>query len=417
MKLKILFNISTAVALLLSINIGIADSGKSPITVKVKQSDKPVISWYWQSADQSIYPFLEIRQAQLIFRAHNSEIRAKFNYLSHSKIKLSPDKKFIGFFTKKQNEENDSTDGRIKKFAFTVASETGELVYEIPLKLNYDEPLPAGYVIDNGQSILADGFRGKIEIFKANGELQRIIDLFAGDDPALERPLSCDVRQNGDRFVVVSQKQPMTFDEKTSRFVSGEPYVFCFSATGELIWKNKIPSIQVSEVAISKTGSYVAVGHSNPSQKGTPELMTTIYNRDGREIMDVPLLFRYTRFFESQSKLYLADRDELISVNLKNKTYRTLFKLSGSGQRMITKLTIDETSLNSIILTANSVFQNDRFEFIGPELIEIDTAGKRIWELEFENERFIEPSLFLNNNIIGVGFNDNYQIYREKRED
>jgi len=65
-------------------------------------------------------------------------------------------------------------------------------------------------------------------------------------------------------------------------------------------------------------------------------------------------------------------------------------------------------------MTAKSIFQNERFEFIEPALIQFSHQLHKKCEINLPGEKFIEPSIQLNIKQIGIGFISNYKIYEEQ---
>lgn len=411
MKKKYIFHCFILIATLHLWLVAIASD--LPELLSIQTVDQPVTGWQWRVAsDNTLYPYLRIQVNQLSFLNSKGELIRQVHYLPNSNVATSKNQAFVGFVDIDEQFKIPEDFKRTRRVRYQIMNYSGEEIYAFLLEVPYDDPIPALYLANNGQSILADGYKGIVKIFQSDGMLIREIDLFDDDVLDYEKPITCDIADDGEIFAVLAQKRPMSFDSNTSTFRSGEPYLFCFSFGGEDILRNPLELITAAEVAISPAGNFVVISQYTPEQ----QKKSTIINLKGEVVMEIPTLFRHTQFSTNDSLLLLADKKTLFKVDLEKKIYSTSNIISPDEDRIVAKMFLAELDRKILILTAASSFQNGRFEYNEPELMEFNEAGERLWVFRFNNETFITPSIFVKGNHLGLGFESNYQIYKEHRE-
>lgn len=400
--------------LLLSIDKNLAAREPDlPELLRMQSVDQTVIGWRWRAAfDNKVYPYLRIQVNQLSFLNSEGEIICQAYYLPNSRVVTSKDQAFVGFIDIDEQFKIPEDFKGTRSVRYQITNYAGEEIYALQLEVPYDDPIPALYLANNGQSILADGYKGIVKIFQSNGMPLEEIDLFDDDILDYEKPISCDIADSGEIFAILAQKRPMSFDPNASAFISGEPYLFCFSLDGGSLLRKPLELITAAEAAISPSGNFMVVSQYTPDQ----QKKSTIINLNGKVVLEIPALFRYTQFSTNDSLLLLADKKILFKIDLKKLIYTTSNIINPDEDRMVAEIFFAEMDRKILILTANSAFQHGRFEYTEPELMEFNQAGERLWVFRFNNETFITPSIFSNGIHLGLGFESNYQIYKEHRE-
>lgn len=384
-----------------------------PQLLSMKSVDQEVIGWHWRTGlGNEIYPYLKIQVNQLFFLNPAEETIRQVHHLPNSKVVTSKNQAFVGFIDIDEQYQIPEDLKQKRGIRYHITNSSGEEIYTIRFEMSYDKPIPALYLANNGRSVLVDGYRGIVEIFQLNGSLIQQIDLFDDDILDYEKPIACAVANEGELFAIVAQKYPMSIDSNTSIFVSGEPYLFCFSLDGKEILKNPLELNTVAEVAISPSGNHVVVSQYTPER----EIKSTILDLNGDIVLEIPTLFRYAQFSSDDSLLLLADKKTLFEIDLQKRAYSTSNIINPDKDRMVAEIFFAETDRKILILTAKSVFQNSRFEYIEPGLLEFEQKGEKLWEVKFNGETFITPSIFSDSNYLGIGFHLNYRVYRENSE-
>ena len=385
-----------------------------PQLVKTDRSSNEVIDWRWRiSTEKRLHLFLKIKHDEIEFLQPSGKVISHYSYMPHSKIIYSKKQNFVTFL---ENNSLPNQPAEQKKVSYLVCNYKGEEQYTIPLTLHYDDPIPAIIVADDGFSILYEGIAGSVTVFNSQGDIVREIDLFEDDTSALEKPIDAAVSTNAERFVITAQKRPMTFDEKNSEYISGDPWIFCFSIDGTELWRHPLELISASRVAISPTGKFFAASFYKPSNQSAAIFRTTIFKKNGNRVMDIPYSFRKLKFSKDENNIFMINREQLISVNLIQKDYKKIKITNHKEGIIITDLLVNEITSSPTVLTAKSIFQNNRFEFVEPALIQFNHQLQKKWEINLPGEKFIEPSIQLNLKEIGVGFISNYKIYEEQSE-
>ncbi len=375
--------------------------------------DQKTIEWRWRSgSDKSIYPYLSVQAEQLLFLNPAGAMISEVGYLPFSPIEASSDEDYVAFLGRIDQGEMSEGPGTNRQFQYHIMSYLGEEIGTIPLEVAYDDPIPALYLANDGRSVLADGYQGKVKISNSNGSLLQEIDLFGEEDLDYEKPIACAIADDMERFAIMAQRRPMTFDSNLVKFISGEPHLFCYSFDGTKLFDKSLECMTAAEIAISPSGNFIVVSQYTPDQLRK----SSIINSAGEIVLEIPVLFRYAQFIGDESRLFLSDRKRLFSIDLERKSYLIQNLIVEQENRMVADLVVKETDQRLLILTAESLFQNGQFEFMNPELIQFNQQGEKLWSIEFKQDKFMAGSVYYKENYLGIGFESNYKIYREQVE-
>ena len=389
-----------------------------PNLLKVDFTKQEIHKWCWRiSEDNSIYPFLQMKSDEIEFLSPNGEVTCRYEYLPHSTLVSSTKQNYIAFIKRINTTQQIDVNSNRKFFEYNVTTFSGEKIFSIPLNLFYDDPIPALYLTDEGSAILVDATTGLVQLYMPNGDLAYEIDLFDDDIIALEKPIDCAVSTKGDIFVIAAQKRPMTFNDRTTKFISGEPGLFCFSLEGEKLWEIQLELLTVSSVSVSPAGKFIIVSHYSPNNESLPILRSTVFDINGNKIITIPAMFNHVSFSGNKNQVFFTDRENLYNVDLIGKDYQKINILDKVNGRLITDLKLSGSEHNPVLLISRPVFQDERFVFIEPELLKLNSNGKRIWNIYMGEDKIIEPSIFIHNNNIGVGSLSNVKIYGGEDEE
>jgi len=396
-----------------------SSAAKDGQTVRlVKSVDTRQLAWDWKwrvSDDNKIYPYIKITSDKIEFLDPEGTILNYFSSLPHYRLVTSDNQQFAAFVQRKGKIVNYEEYQERKFFTLRITDFSGREIFTIDIDLHYDDPIPGLILSNQGKVILLDGAAGEVKIFENDNDPINVVDLFDDDEFNYEKPIHCAINDSGDRFAVIAQKRPASYDEETFEAISGDPYLFYFDESGEEIWRIPIDSPTVSRVAISPSGKFIVVAHYSPGMKGDPILHTTIFNEAGKKIVDLPLLFRLARFSSDEDQLFVIDKKRMGIVEIDKKIYQIVNLIEKASNRMIIDLKNDAKK-NPLIVTARSVFQNGRFEYAEPELVKMTQSGVAIWSLKFDEDIMIFPSIYLKGNQIAIGFQHNFKLYKEERE-
>jgi len=384
-----------------------------PILLIDKTVDQHAIGWKWRATpDENIYPYLRSQVNQLLFLNPAGEIIHQTHLLPHSKIITSQNQNYVGFIDVDEHYKIPEDQKAARGMLYHITGYTGNEIYSIPIEVPYDDPIPALYLANNGRSILVDGYKGIVKIMESDGNLCEQIDLFEDDILDYEKPVSCAIANEGEIFAILAQKRPMSFDSTSSKFISGEPYLFCFDFNGKQILNKPLELMTAAEVAISQPGDFIVVSQYTPEK----EQKSTVVNLAGEILLEVPTLFRHAKFASDQSRLALANRKSVYFIDLNSKKFSNTILIDENKYRMVVDLLWTQASDELLVLTATPVFQNSRFEYIEPGVIKLNQNSDSVWEFKFKQEKFVTPSFYTRQNQFGLGFESNYKIYREQRE-
>lgn len=384
-----------------------------PELLTAQTADRNAIGWQWRTAsDYKIYPYLKIESDQLFFLDAEGRVISQKNYLPHSKIVTSKNQAFVGFVAMVEPHQVLQDTKENKRIRYHITNFSGEEVYIIQLELPSDNPIPALYLANDGRSVLVDGYQGSVKISGTEGIAVAEIDLFEDDVLDYEKPAACAIADDGEKIAILAQKRPLSFDANASTFISGEPYLFCYSFDGTELLSKPLDLMTASEVAIAPSGDFIIASHYTPES----EKKSSLINLNGEVLLEIPTLFRYARFSQDETLLFLADRKSLFKIDVENKSYSTKVLINETENRLVVDIRSASESNDLFVLMAESIFQNRQFEFIEPEVIKLNHNGERIWTLEFKPEKFILPSFYADQNRFSLGFESGYKIYREQRE-
>jgi len=368
------------------------------------------IGWQWRlAAHGKIYPFLRREANQLFFLDPDGKVLAQAHYLPYSKIVVSPDRALVGFLDVDEQYQVPEDMKGPRGLRYHITSFSGEEKYTIPLQIPYDDPVPALYLNSAGQAILLDGSSGLVQLFGSDGAAIKEIDLFGDDVPDYEKPIACAVADDAGVFAILAQKRPLTVDETSGHFISGEPTLFCFSFDGTELLRKPLELMTAAEVAISRSGKFVVISQYSPNS----DKKSTLMNMSGQILLEVPMLFRYAKFSPDDSLLVLADKKSAFFIDLQSRSYFATKLIADDADRMIAALSLSEASNELLVLIARAVFQHGQFEYTAPEVVKLNPKGELVWKLKFHQQKFLTPSFFGRSDYFGIGFDLSYKIFRE----
>ncbi len=383
-----------------------------------KFSNQEIVHRCWSvSSENQLYPFLQASLNRIEFLAPTGAVISWFNYLPHSQIVFSEHQQVIAFLEQPENKARDGLSAYKKNLSYRVTSKTGEKFYSIAMEINYDDPIPAILLAENGTSVLLDGRDGSAAVFSPAGEMQVKIDIFEDDEFAFEKPVTAALTAAGDVLVILAQKRPMTFDETKGEYISGEPWLIFYALDDRAEkWRQPLAQAAASTIAVSVTGKYIAVFSFTPAKEKTPNLMTTIFSKAGDQVLELAHSFHQAKFAEDKNSAFFVNRDELIIVNLAEKKYAAKNLTLDKKNRLISDLKIDPTNNFPVVLMTKSIFQNERFECVETLLLCFDHNFQKKWEIACPEEKYLQPSWELTSKEIGIGFLTNYKIFEVSRD-
>lgn len=372
------------------------------------------IDWLWRpDSNRQLYPFVKLEFGQLTFLEKNGSVFKRTPRLPYSNVVTSPNQDFIGA-VEIVGENTLAVDDKL--FHYRIFSWNGIELFTIEKMKPYDEPLQAIYLFNDGGALLTDGARGSFELYRKNGHLNQRIVLFDDTEFDYEKPIECVIPENDDVFFVVTQKRPMTRDGETKQLVSGEPWIFCFTRDGEELWRKSIDHPTFSRVSASPAGQYIIISHHSLMEDDSPVLGSTVFDSDGNSILEIPINFRTSAFSADERQLFLADKKNVYSVDLAKRSVQKIYSVPETEDRFITKILVEDSGKEVIALIAQSVFQNNRFEFIEADVRKISSTGQVMWHIDLRDDVFVTPSIHIFKSQIAIGCNSNFKLFRENRD-
>jgi len=412
-KNSILFFVLILLLLINPIKLFSADK-KVQLAQLQQAGSERAMEWLWRlDSDEQLFPFLKIEFEQLLFMEKNANVQKQVRYLANSKVVTSAKQNYIACIELVGENTLSAED---KLFHYHIYGWTGEKIYTIEKMKPYDDPLWSIYLFNNGGALLTDGARGCVYLYNGKGKFTKKIDLFEDDIFDYEKPIECALAENGDVFVVAAQKRPMTREAGTSQLVSGEPWIICFNVDGEELWRKAIENPTFSRVAVSPSGDFFILAHNSLTVDNRPLLISTIFDKEGNSIFEIPFNFRFSVFSSDETQLFLADKKNVYHVDLVKKTYRNIFTVLHKQAGIITTIALDNLNNELMVLTAKSIFQNKCFKFVEANFQKINTAGEMLWNIDLDQDVIFTPSIHYENFQIAVGCESNYKIYRESRD-
>ncbi|OQX84611.1 hypothetical protein B6D60_08995 [candidate division KSB1 bacterium 4484_87] len=402
--------IKMIIFLLLPANI-LAQPSSLALVREQKPADE-VRQWLWRQSDSGdIFPFLRATREKVEFLDADSHVSASYNLLPLSKIQSSPDNEVVAFIERLSDE----ADIENRKFLYHIVRFDGREIFSVLVSCVADEPYPAIYVSDKGDALLVDGAKGEVKIFRAQAEAEKIIDLFPDDVYNFEKPIDAAISADGKWFSVVAQKHPSFFSEEKLEYVSGEPHLFLFSIDGEKQWQRQLKKATGASTAISPDGYYIVASHYSAQTSSAPELQTSIYYINGKEVLNLPLRFRLCKFSPDGSTLWLADTRDLYQVDLQSKNYNHYKLISDDTNQLIMDFALQKEG-EVVILTGKAVFSTDHFEYRELKILQFANHQFSAFNTDFADETMILPSIFVLKKQLAFGLTNGIKIFRDQRE-
>ncbi len=276
-------------------------------------------------------------------------------------------------------------------------------LYNIPLLVAYDAPLPEIAINDAGDLVIARREVATVSIFH-NGQLVRKpIRLFANGAYDLERIVYVQPMQLANGFVVAATRHGMDQSQQM------EPYLFSIQSTGQIKWQQAVNAHAIGRLEVSENGKWIALSaYRFQGHQLIPE--SRVYNTDGKPLMVVDIIFKTAAFTEKNHQIALANNDTLVLLDLSKKEIRWRKQMTVVGE-MITALQFNPTGNRLAVLLAKNQFMDGKFQFMHPRILVVSPQGDQLYQQTFPQAVFQDPALFFKSNPdqIVVGFQKTIQ--------
>jgi hypothetical protein len=188
-----------------------------------------------------------------------------------------------------------------------VRDRNGRTMYQIAKEVPFDSPFPSIVISDSGGSaVLLDAFEGWVEFYTGSGSLLKRWEVYGEGEPNYERSIKCSVAA-----------------------------VHMTDMMGNSLINVTLDQSQAGEIHLSDDGSIIVAGSYAPGEVSS--FSTSCFRSDGTLLRRLPILFRTARVSPDRKSLLLADRRDLIEVDLESRSSRTLWSGNRNDQ-LITDL-------------------------------------------------------------------------------
>lgn len=367
-------------------------------------------AYVWQTSDGSLRPAMTQDETGLRFWLAHEANTQKLALDKPTSVTLSPGN---GFLAVLYQTDHTLSSSELKHFSFKIFDVQGNERYSLEHSGISDAPPPACYVSDNGYAVLANGARGELAFYNANGHHIKTVDLFEDDIYQYEKPLACAISRDGDFIAAIAQKKPATISEITGQMISGEPHLILLTLSGDELWRAALKEDACSEVAISSAGKWIAVAQYSTALSGEVSKKISVFNGAGELQYEISNLFRKASFSTSGEKFFWMNINEIGCVDLVSRKPIWHWSNNKNSDQILADFAIDASGSRCAVLSGISTFKEDGFVYDSPKLMLLNANGKSIWKMDFYSNQFRQPSVVLTENgrSIGIGFINTYKIY------
>lgn len=375
--------------------------------IKSEKMDQSVKAWFFQTAEQlTTSPTLAVQQEQINWLNSGQTLTLPEGY---QQTVASREGYFFGVLSLTE----EPADKRFKLLKFDVYTLPGQKMYTLSRTQFYDDsPLAVAISDKDGAVILGQRTTGKLWFHDRNGDLIKEVTLFPDAAYDLERVLALHLSVDGQRLAVVASKRGASPAGSDVANPSGEPSVFLFNQNGEQLWRKFLPEFNTSSVGISPDGEFILANNYTVDMQGDVKKATLLFNKEGKEMAGIDLLFKYVDFSPDSKYVILAENN--VAQTLELATGKILWTQQISkDDGMIATVELSNSAKIAAVLVAKNEFKDDAFLFMQPVLKIYDQAGDLQQEIEMTDESFVKPELKLSadHRTLKIGFRDSYRVY------
>lgn len=256
---------------------------------------------------------------------------------------------------------------------------SGALLDRWSLSWEYDRPLPAVAVFREGPKVaLGWADVGAVQIFTPGQTRPATVDLFAEDEYSLERSLYLACNDSTNELLVLATRRAANPTAGDTAERSSGAALFWLTPDGSILRELPVEAEAVSAFHFDPVSRVIVVGGTDFPAPDRPLPFAEIRTADGQALTRVehvtPEQFASTA---DRHLCVLADPSRAVAVDLAQR-----LELWRHTREAENRSILDATVLNSpasvAFLSADVLFQNNRFVYSEPTVSVVDTKGHEI---------------------------------------
>jgi hypothetical protein len=318
---------------------------------------------------------------------------------------------YYAILTLRSDPQKNSPDKILGVEVFTFS---GKSIYSLERPQYFDESLPLVLLSDQtGAVIICYNDTGEVWFYDGKGTLIHKIQLFPDAEYDLEKILSVDISEDGSLLAIAAGKRGASPAGSTASNPSAESHLFLFDSSGEEIWREKLPEYNTMSTSISGDANYIAVNSYTISTNGELNKRALVFDKNGGEILETDLLFKYNQFSSDSKFLLIAENSQARMLDLDNEKIVWNYQIS-PNEGMICDVALSRSGQVSALLIGKNEFRNGEFIFNDATIEVFNASGKLMQNIDLLNQDFYTPALEISADAreIFVGLKNSYQIYR-----
>jgi len=276
------------------------------------------------------------------------------------------------------------------KLNFYLLRDDGTLLTHLELPMGSDQLLPRFYLSDSGHFASLQVESSYLRFYNPSGQEIRSRVLF-GEHQWMERNAAGAFSQDGRFFAIALMAEPAVPDRAGRRGKSGYPHLLLFDQRGRELWRRPLEGYWSGQVAISPHGRFiVASSYQFSETEGVSQKVSVVLDSSGQEVARLSFLFRHASFSEDDHQMILANRWELIGLDLPSGQIRWRYRIEGQ-KGLIVGLQTSPKAQRTAVLLASGLFSGGKFLFQNPLLLILDRNGHLLQRLPLDSPPFRKP--------------------------
>ena len=309
---------------------------------------------------------------------------------------LSPSEEFQARITKLESAKR--AEGR-NTFTVELLDSKGRTQYTLTKEVPFDVPYPDVYLTDKGGAMLVNGFYGTVDFYDNEGTSLKSVRFFKEDAPEYERVLQAGVSQD---VIAFAASGPNTNGTQLA----------LYDADGNPIWEKRFPGdlayrveVLPKDTALAVHKRFIVMSHYSAQGSGGGDVTSTILDRSGNILAEIPILFRHAHLSIPAKLLALSDQTRVLVLGTDD--FREQFRWEVPEEdrsRVVTAVAVGRTGLVAV-QTAAVTFEEGAAPFQNPAVfvLEVD-RGTVLDRTEFSGVSFKTTTMRAEGENLNVRF-------------
>jgi len=275
-----------------------------------------------------------------------------------------------------------------QKLNWYVFHSTGDKAYYLQWAIGRDQLIPRLFLSNQGTTVIFFPEECLIKFFDSDGHEIHSTVCFEDASFTYERNVAGVFSDDGRWFCLATMENAAVPDTPDEVGRSGSPTLILFDQNGQEQWRVAIDGYWSSHVAVSDHGDYLAVCSYRFDETNGVTLPTTVlFNQEGQEIFSLDFLFRRACFSPEENFLLLADQNQVLLVELKNREliWRKSFD---SIEGLLINTAVAHNAEAIALLFANGKYVQGKFLYENPQLLWLTRNGTELDLQQLSGEKF-----------------------------